>query len=173
VDDERVLRYLYDPPRWLPAVLGGVVGGALLGMFFKLNSASSVEAGGIALIGGTLIGAGIARWYEPSWSSEVAGLAAGERRAALRATYRGPVPVDPEIRTAAIRIASHQLPKLEQYRRFALPLYGLILICAVAGFVAGGSWLALLSGAIAVVNLYVAWYQPRHLRRRIELSRRQ
>ena len=172
MDDERVRSYLSDPPRWVVAVLTGVPFGIGMGLWVKFDGAGWPEAGFWATSG---IPFGLATaWWAARWGREAAqaeaGLAADKLPAARLAASRGPVPADPEIRAAALRIASHELAEATRHRRSKILAIGLMVIGTVGAASEGSLW-ALLYATVAGALLYVHGYRPRQLIRRIELLR--
>jgi hypothetical protein len=91
------------------------------------------------------------------------------RRAALQALRRRPVPADPEVRAAAIRLAEHELVQMRRWRTALLIICGFEV--AVNGFllISSGSLWRLLQVAIYLFLFVYQFYRPRYLRARIEL----
>jgi hypothetical protein len=173
VDDEPVPSHFSDPPRWLRVAFAGLVGGAGTGLLIKTDGVSWTTSGVVAVIGGIVFALAIWR-FEPKWRRERAeiegGLPADKLRLARRAAERGPVPDDPEIRAAALRIASRDLngspwhpgPKAATAMGVAMAIASV-----VAAF--SGSWRALPYALSACAMFYYGLYRPKQLRRRIEL----
>ncbi|MFG1818458.1 hypothetical protein ACGFIF_32160 [Kribbella sp. NPDC049174] len=173
MDDEPVRSYFSGPPRWLLPALAGLIGGAGTGIFVRTDGQSWTESGVFAAISAVLFALG-AWWFEPRWKrewAEVEGdLPEDTLQLARRAAERGPVPTDPEIRAAALRIASHSLtgsswrpgPK-------AITAIGVVLAIATVGAAVSGSLWAVLYANSTAMMLYSGWLYPRQLRRRIEL----
>ncbi|MEU4607452.1 hypothetical protein AB0F43_31085 [Kribbella sp. NPDC023972] len=162
--------YLSDLPRWVEAALAGVPFGIAMGLFAKLDGAGWLGAGFVAS-SGIPFGLMMA-WWGPRWRGELeraeADVPPDKLQVARRAASRGPVPEDPEVRAAAVRIASAELTQALRNRKFML-LFGGVVLIAVVGAAAEGSLWALLYAFVAAVVLYFHWYRPRQLRRRIEL----
>ena len=162
--------YLSDPRRSVQALIAGVPFGIAMGLSAKLGGAGWAGAGFIATSGipfGLIMGPWASRWRRERAQAE-AGLATDKLRAARRAASRGPVPADPEVREAAIRIASHQLANILRHRIFRMLLGGVMLLATVGAAAAGSLW-ALVYGLAAAGSLYFHGYWPRQLKRRIEL----
>jgi hypothetical protein len=172
-DDEPMQINFSDPPRWLLAVWIGLIGGAGVGFFFKTDGTSWTASGIIAGI--AAIPFALATWrLEPQWRrkrEELEGdLSADKLKLARRAAVRGPVPTDPEIRAAALRIASDGLTRSrwQPGPRLTTALGGVMAIACVGAAVSRSLW-ALPYAFSATAMLYSGWYLPRQLRRRIEL----
>ena len=135
------------PTSWLGAVLGGLVGG----IFFGAVMAFSIDKRRRAM------------------RAAVGDLPTGEAKAARRAADRGPIPTDPEIRAAAVRIATQQLDLLRPVlrRRFIVAMV-LLLTFSVVGAVIESPWY-LLYALVPALVLTSQWYLPRRIRRRIRL----
>ncbi|MEV8376452.1 hypothetical protein AB0P21_27160 [Kribbella sp. NPDC056861] len=89
------------------------------------------------------------------------------RRPALRAAWSGPVPADPEIRSAALRIAEHQLRQVRRTRPIMLIGLALMLVSVVGNAIID-PWKLLFS--LCYVPLIVVFAMtPGRLRRRIVL----
>lgn len=156
-----------DPPRWLTAVLTGVPFGVALGLWVKLDGGSWLGAGFIALSGipfGLCMASWSANWKHDLDAAE-GDLPPAQLQEARRAATRGPVPADPAVRKAAIRIAAAQLPPVRQ-RRLMVLAGGVMVVCA-AGAAADGSLWALSYGLSAVVMLYSHGYWPRQIHQRV------
>lgn len=152
----------------------GLIGAVGIGLFVRTDGASWVETGGFAAVGGAMLG--FAMWrFEPRIRrelEEVGGdLPAEKLELAHRAARRGPVPSDPEVRAAALRIASHQLGSSTTWipgPRLRTAMGALMAINAVGSGVSGSFW-ALIYGTSAALLLYSGLYYPRQLRSRIRL----
>ena len=92
---------------------------------------------------------------------------AGGHRAVLRAAAGGPVPADPELRAAALELATRQLRGAERASR---PVAAVLVLCAAlesAAALAFTPWLWT-GVAVLLVILAVQLRQPARLRRRID-----
>jgi hypothetical protein len=177
-EDEPVQSYFSDPPRWLFALWGGVTGGAGVGLFVKVVTEASWAASGIMAV----IAAGVATvsvwWLEPGWRRKrdelEGGLSADKVALARRAAMRGPVSDDPEVRAAALRIASDGLTKSrwQPGPRLTAALGGVMLIGSVGAALSGSLW-AVLYASAGCTTVYSGLCVPRQLRRRIELLSQQ
>ncbi|MGW1340936.1 hypothetical protein ACWCOV_07760 [Kribbella sp. NPDC002412] len=159
---------------WLISVSFGLIGAVGMGLFVRTDGASWATTAGFAAVSGVMFA--FAMWrFEPRIRRELAevegDLPAEKLELAHRAARRGPVPSDPEIRAAALRIASHQLGSSSTWipgPRFRTAIGALMVINAVGSAVSGSFW-ALIYGTSATLLLYSGLYYPRQLRRRMEL----
>lgn len=164
--------WLLDLPRWKRAVVLGVTFGALMTLCTVLSQdVSWVGAALGGVVGGALFGLIASRTMfpqEPELRTVVAASQAAGRRQVSRATWRGPVPDDPDVRAAAAGVIAYQLPILERQRRWA-PFFYLFMILVAGALALTGSpwyWAAVaLFAALLVMQLVL----PGHLRRRAEL----
>jgi hypothetical protein len=162
-----------DPPRWLRMSLACLVGGAGTGIFVRTDGASWTTSAVVGGIAGIVFALAI-WWFEPKWRRERAelegDLPADKVQLARRAAERGPVPTDPEIRAAALRIASHGLTTSSRYPGPRLTTaIGVVMAIATIRAAMSGSWWAPLYALSASAMLYSGLYRPKQLRRRIDL----
>lgn len=146
--------------------IGGAVGLAVIageGWAGALPGAIGAGLGG-ALIGGTLLHAQLRRRAEA-----LGPLPAADRRAAERASVRGPVPEDPGTRAAARALARTALA--EQRRRRVLGLVSALFILASQVFLAvqASPWWWVGVAATTGLVVYGSFLLPRRLERRVEL----
>ena len=94
----------------------------------------------------------------------------GQLRAARRASTRGPLPSDPEVRAAAVRIADLQLRQLRWQRIWGPTV--LVLVAAMCVFLAVTEtlWWLLAAAAFAFLAIYIVWLPGRLRRRRALLT---
>lgn len=171
-DDHHMRGERAEVAGWIPAVMGGVLFGAVMGAFTKHDGSSWTAAGMGALVTGVPFGLTIA-WWSARWQrgmKDAEGDMLGEKvRLAHRAAMGGPVPEDDEVRSAALRIASRYLADYTGRTRWLfIIVLALILIGTVAGAISESLW-GLLGALVPAVLLYTRWYWPRRLRRRIAL----
>jgi hypothetical protein len=171
-DDEWVRDYLSAAPKWVVAVIAGTGFGTGMGIFIRSDGSGWTETVVSGLILGVAFGIPMAFWFDKEQREmrAVEGeLPTDKLQAAHRAAASGPVPEDPEVRAAALRITTHQLQRDGQIPmpvRIGFPL--LMLTASVIGSVSGSPWNLLFAVApvfILINHLYV----PRRTRRRIEL----
>lgn len=162
--------YWSNLPRWVLVLFHGVPFGIVMGTFVKTDGESWTSA----VVGGLIMGLafGLAMGFRAyKWQSEMqaaeGGLPAVKATAAHRASSRGPVPEDPEVRAVALRIATQDLAG---FRRtgMASVVVALALIASVVGSVTASPWY-LLPVAVFGFALFGQCYWPRRIRQRIEL----
>jgi Flp pilus assembly protein TadB len=81
---------------------------------------------------------------------------------------RGPVPADPEIRSAARRLAGTQLETILRLRTWSMIFFSFLLALAVFNVVVNSPWY-LVTAVLAATLIFFYWYLPKRLRKRIEL----
>jgi hypothetical protein len=127
----------------------------------------------IAAVTGLLIAVPLAKAIKHRWRLQDRAMGDSPvdvRRAAVKAAWKGPVPADPEVRAAALRLAQEHLAKTGKARLLVFVGVGLVLISAVGSAVTGSPW-RLLFIALYVPLLVTVVRAPNRLRRRIaELS---
>lgn len=170
MDDHHMRPEPSEFPRWIAAVMGGVLFGLGMGAFTKLDGSSWIAAGVAALVTGIPFGLATdwwsARWLRGLKDAE-GDLPPDKVRLAHRAAIGGAVPEDEEVRSAALRIASRYLADYTgRIRSLSVILMVALLIGSVVGVVSETPW-ALLGALVPAVVLYTQWYWPRRLRRRI------
>ncbi|MFI5706661.1 hypothetical protein [Kribbella sp. NPDC051620] len=123
----------------------------------------------IAAVSGLLIAAPLTWSLKQRWRLQDRAMGDAPvdvRRAAAKAAWKGPVPADPEVRAAALRLAEEHLAKTRKARVLVFVGVGLVLISAVASAVTGSPW-RLLFVALYVPLLVTVLRAPGRLRRRI------
>jgi Flp pilus assembly protein TadB len=172
-NDQRMRAYLSKAPRWIMAVIIGLPFGIMMGIYTKIDGPMS-SAGAVleGLVAGVFFGVAMAFSIDKrrrAMRAAVGDLPTGEAKAARRAADRGPIPTDPEIRAAAVRIATQQLDLLRPVlrRRFIVAMV-LLLTFSVVGAVIESPWY-LLYALVPALLLTSLWYLPRRIRRRIRL----
>lgn len=119
-----VRAYLLGAPRWLLGLIQGLFFG--VGMtVFSLVTTDRHWAGAVigGLFGGVVFGLVMApiAYRQNKGVREASGLTSpDDQRAALRAAVRGPVPSNPHIREAALRIAAQQRQEVLSKRLFSI-----------------------------------------------------
>lgn len=133
-----------------PAVL---IGGAISGLIF-----------------GALMGTFAHRMYHRQREA-VGAVPADVERAASRASWRGPVPEDPEVRAVALRLIHHQLAEARRRRTFHLVVSTMFVALYVVVAVTRSPWWWLAVAVFAVL-LAMTLLVPRRLHRRAEMLRK-
>src|SRR3954454_2835079 len=134
-DDAQMRTHLAKPPRWVLAVITGFPFGITMGIFTKIDGPTSWTE---SVVGGLVIGVvfGVAMAFSLdkrlcTMDAAVGDLPTGKRKAAHRAADRGPLPADPEIRAAALRIAMNKLDLLRPKKLFIVAAMVLLLTSTV------------------------------------------
>ncbi|MEV8378515.1 hypothetical protein AB0P21_37600 [Kribbella sp. NPDC056861] len=155
------------------ALLGGVVFGLAMGFYTKYDGASTR----FAVVGGVLTGLSFGlvtalacRRLIRRWQDALGDIPSPVRRAADRALWRWrPVPADPEVRAAAIKVAEYRLAQLVVWRSRSLVLWGILLALSILLLVRDVSLWRIFDVLVFVFFLSQQFYAPRALRRRIEV----
>ena len=165
-------KWMLNAPRWVLALVTGVPFGlwmVLFGRFFQdVSWTQALVSGGIAgVFFGAAMGVYLHRLYRRTREA-VGDLSNAEIKRAGRASVRGPVPADAEIRAAAHGLAISNFDLLRRQRVWALPFLALMLGAGIFLTVTEGAgwWIPI---AFCAILGAVTVYLPRHLRRRIEL----
>lgn len=163
-----------NPPRTLRlaaycwAFFGAVMAifGFIKGQEWPTALATGLLSGGAFAVLVVLL-ASYQRQGQPVEETEVH-LSEPERRVAARAATRGAVPVEPEVRRAALRVAVHRLERLSRHAILMVSLLsGVFVVEVVLALTVGPlHWLGAALAALAVVARLAA--QTR-LRRRVAL----
>ena len=160
-------------PWWVLSLYTGPAFGLLLGLYSALTGADALTAGVTGVLGALLFGlvmGPLAARLNRRSRPVVEAIPPGHEREVVRAAARGPAPADPQLRAAALRLATHQL---EGALRFRWPVTaGLVLftLAEAAAALAYTPWLWIGAATfLAILVLQIS--QPGRLRRRIaELS---
>jgi Flp pilus assembly protein TadB len=172
MDDGDVRSFRSNRPKWLDALLFGVPFGIAMGFTAKADGASWLGAGFMAT-SGMPFGFFMA-WWASGWPREAdqpeSDLTTDDLQLARRTALRGPVPADPKIQAAAIRIATHHLAQAMAHRKFMILVGGVMLIATVGAASTGSLW-AVLFAFSAGTTFYHHGYRPRQLKRRTEVLR--
>jgi len=169
----RVRTWLSGAPRWVLSVWAG----ALFGAFMAISGVLRGDGWPAALIGGAIgglvFGAIMGPFAHRTYrrQRQAVGTASPDvERAAGRATWRGPVPEDPEVRAAALALINHQLAEARRRRTFS---FSSLTLFSALYVVAALTWSPWWWGAAALfgVLLVMAVGMPGHLRRRADLLR--
>jgi len=145
-------------PRWAQSVVAGV----FFGLIFALGYRAWGEDWGsvlfVAILSSVIFGAsayrtGLSRDRE--LRETLAPLAPVQRRRAVRAAHRGPIPSDPAVLDAALDIAGYDLARSKENRGLALILMAAFTVAAgAAAIVQHSPWWAivvvLLAGTLTV-----------------------
>jgi hypothetical protein len=170
-----VRAYLLSAPRWVLALVQGVFFGAGMTVF-SLVTTDRHWVGAVAggAVGGVLFGAVMApiAHRQNRGVREASGLtAADQQRAAVRASMRGPIPLEPDIREAAHRIALQQRRELLSKRTFSVVTFAAITTLNVFLAITASPWWWLTVLFFVSLSSWQLWWLPRHLARRADRLR--
>jgi hypothetical protein len=161
------------PPNWFMGVLSGLLFGVGFAAFVKYDGAGWGATVGIGLASGVFFGFSMGRWggrWARTMQEAESELSAEEAKAARRAADRGPVPDDPRIRMAALKIATAQqtLEVSGARRIFPQVVAVLVVVGVIVSAITESPWnLVFLVGPVAI--LYGGLVAPRRTRQRIRL----
>ncbi|GAB2596017.1 hypothetical protein [Kribbella endophytica] len=162
-----------EPPNWLTGVLSGLLFGVAFGAFVKHDGAGWGATVGTGLAAGAFFGFAMGRWggrWARTMREAESELSAEELKAAHQAADRGPVPDDPRIRAAALKIATaQQTLEVSGVRRIFLQVVSVVVTAGIiVSAITESPWnLLFLVGPVAIG--YGAWVAPRRSRARIRL----
>ncbi|MGX5653759.1 hypothetical protein ACWKWC_03200 [Geodermatophilus nigrescens] len=86
------------------------------------------------------------------------------QRAAARAIRRGPVPADPQVRAAAVRVIDHQVAEMRSRRWLSIGGFVLFMVLSTTLAISQSSWWWL-AVAFWVAMAGMAMVRPRRLQR--------
>lgn len=166
-----VRAYLIDAPWWVLSLIQGVWFGVAMGV---VNYADGSDGWASAVVTGVTSGVLFGAFMGPITARQqrrqraAAGdLPTQDLVVAYRAAWRGPVPRDPRIRSAALRTAARLLKIARRQRAPRTIMFAALAAVSVA--LASDSWWWLLCALVFVALLGQQWYQPYRFRRRIDL----
>ncbi|MEI8408134.1 MULTISPECIES: hypothetical protein [unclassified Kribbella] len=157
-------------PAWVQGILAGLFFGIAMGAFIRLDGASWTEVVLWGLGAGVALGVSMGRFavrQRREFAEAEGDLPAEQVQAAHQAVSREPVPYDPDVRAAAVRIGTVYLKSTQKHRWVAVVLPGLMLVGAVGAAFERSLWTLLYVPAAALM-VYINWFWPRRLRRRID-----
>ncbi|MFI7067948.1 hypothetical protein ACIBL3_43620 [Kribbella sp. NPDC050124] len=150
--------YLLTTPRWVVGLFSGLVFGLGMAALIRFSSppASWREAAVIGGVAGVLFGSAMAFGLDRQrreLRAAAGDLPPRQLLEAYRAAFRGPMPDDPLVRSAAARVARRRLESLRRARILFVILAILMGIGAVTNLIGGDYWGAALLAAAAL-----AWF---------------
>lgn len=174
-----VRRFLMNAPWWQLSLIVGLIAGPLfgagMGIALSVTEGRSSDGWVPGFLGGVVFGvvAGaitgpIAAYQSQRTRSVLGPLSAEDYSVVLRAAGRGPLPADPELRRAAGRLAAYRVEVTTRMRAFTFPVLGLFFVLEAVQAVVTSAWYWLAAVFFALM-LVQGWWEPRRLRRRIEL----
>lgn len=170
-NDRGMRAYLLTAPRWVLSLLHGLPFGFVLATAILWDrQASAQQIIGLGLVSGLVYGVGVAFAGEKERREvrTVIGDASPDRlRTVCRASRRGPVPADPEVRASSLRLARHDAAKAQRGLILAIP-FGLLLTVAAVTKI-NESPVLILVAALFPVTLAYQVFATRRLKQRVEL----
>jgi hypothetical protein len=163
--------YLNTAPRWILSLVYGLPFGAVMAIGIVAdNSSGAGEIVAFGLVAGVVFGICLTFATEKQRReirAVIGDVPASELGTVFRAARRGPVPADPEIRAAALRLATHEAAQAWIASIVGIP----IALLVVAGAVFRRDDIPLLPvlAAIAVAGVAYQWYVLWQLRRQVKL----
>jgi Flp pilus assembly protein TadB len=162
-----------DAPWWALAVSAGLPFAVAMTLFSVHGGhgwLSSAAGGGIGgLFFGGYMGVVLRRQHDRQRQA-VGELGPQVGRAARRASWRGPVPADPDVRAATLLLIEHQLGELERRRTLSLAVFGIFVPVYVVLAIVRSPWWAAAAVFFAAM-LLMTLLLPRRLRRRADSVR--
>ena len=162
---------------WVRVLLSGIPFGVMIGLFVGHRD-SVRERVLIGVIGGLVLGLAVG-WSDRRQvmlrrqriTSFTAGLTEEGRWVAERASRRGPVPDDPQIRSAAAGLARDGLERVLRERTYGLVSFGLITLSWVLlATTRSWGWLVVV---VLVATIVFLLLRPRMVRQRLVLLERE
>jgi hypothetical protein len=160
-------------PWWALGLVNGLLFGLATGVYTGLKAGDGLFGVVAGVLGGLAFGAVLGpiqararRRARPVVDSIPAGRARDVRRAAIR----GPVPTEPDVRAAALRVATYRLGESGRFRVPVTVTLGFFLVVEAVVAVLYSPWFWAAAALFAAV-LTFHLVQPGRLRRRIELLR--
>jgi hypothetical protein len=154
-------------PRWAQSVAIGVYFGLLFGLTYRAwgedwASVLFVASLGSVIFGGSAYRVGLSRDRE--LRETLLPLEPAQRRLAVRAAHRGPVPDDPAVLDAALDIADYDLARIEENCALTRVLLAAMTLAAgIAAIVQFSPWWAIVAVLLAgtlTVHLILGYTLP-------------
>ncbi|MDX6279331.1 MAG: hypothetical protein QOH03_402 [Kribbellaceae bacterium] len=162
---------LNSMPVWVLFILNWLIWSALLSATGLIRRESLAWMVLPAVIVAFVIAVAMTLALKARWRAEDRALGDASRtlrREASRATWTGPIPANPEIRAAAVRLAEEQLRRTRRVRPFLIVVMTLAAVSAIGAAVLGSPW-QLLSVVFYFPVLILLLISPNRLRKRIAL----
>jgi hypothetical protein len=160
-------------PVWAVGIIEGIYFGVIMGFFdgsqdhdWKAAAASGLFAG---VFFGVAMGFTIDRQRDKI--RDIAQPVPNEKfEAAYRASLKGPIPKDPEIYAASVRLLRYRLQRIQRTRRWNAPIFGLFILLGVYLVITSGAvwWLAV---AVFTLMVPLTYWRARQTRLRCEVLR--
>ena len=160
-------------PWWVEPLLTGSSSGVAAAFLLRLDDdpqLSWLEAG----LGGLVVALVVGAWFASTARRQQRGVAEvtdgmtpDQADAARRAVQDGPVPAEPEVRAAALRLADRALVRALRFRVLAVAGYLFLIAWSVGAAVRSSPWFLLVT-VLFVVGAVGQLLEPGRLRRRRE-----
>ena len=160
-------------PWWAQALAYGLLFGAFMTAFFRYRSGAWVPAVVGGLLAGALYGVFMGRFASRANRHLLVGLDAfstSDQHAVLRGSWRGPVPSDPEVREAARALLERRRETMVRTRRWSVWVFGVGSVLYVV-LALTGSWLWWFCAAAFLVLLVLTLVSVPRMDRRLALLR--
>jgi hypothetical protein len=160
--------WLTAQPRWVLSLVMGLSFAVLMTLQGPLRGNSWGEAALTGVISGALFGPLMGPYLHRLYRRQtdaVGALDPGTQRAAARAIRRGPVPMDPQVRAAAVRVIDYQLAEMRRRRWLSVVGFVLFMVLSTTLAITQSPWWWL-AVAFWVAMAGMALVLPRRLQRR-------
>lgn len=166
--------YLQRAPWWVLSGVQGTFFALAMTVWRHLSKGESwVDSFVPSAISGLLFGAfmGPQMVRQRTRQQAAAGPVSEEhRREVARASWRGAVPADAQLRAAALRLAEHQAGESDRHRTGSFAVFGSLLVLGLVLAVTDSLWWLLTVAVHALLLANTVWW-PRRLKRRAALLR--
>jgi hypothetical protein len=155
-----------------------ILGAAWCAVFFVVNLISGDDLAHtvvLAAIGGAVMGVATVAPLKFRWRVEqraLGGVAPTDRSMAIRASRSGPVPTDPEVRTAALELAQGDLRRQLRARPWMAAVLVLLVISEIGIALTSSPWSLLVLAPLVPIMVFQLFVFPQRLRERIALLSR-
>jgi hypothetical protein len=156
-------------PWWVFGIVYAVIFGAGMGGQVLLREHNALSAIVTGVISGAIFGVFMGKWTEKQRGQlrDTFGVPDRLVREASRAVRGKDIPADPEVRTAAAKLARYRLTELERQQKWS-PYFFLIMILVSGGLAFSSSRLWWLATALFVGLLAYTRHSLRRLPHRVE-----
>jgi hypothetical protein len=154
-------------PWWVLSLYSGSIFGAGLFAFALVKGEPPTGAAVTAAVQGVIFGlimGPIGRRTRDRYLTAVGPVPVSKQREVRRATTRGPVPQDVEVRRAALSVIDHRIENFRKLR-WAVLMYALLIVMSIGLTVTDSGWW-LLAVLLFASSLAMHLWMPRHLRSR-------
>jgi hypothetical protein len=155
-------------PVWAVGVIEGIYFGVIMGFFYGAQDHHWKTAAASGLLAGVFFGItmGFTIDRQRDKISDIAQPVPNEKfEAAYRASLKGPIPIDPEIYAASVRLVRYRLQRIQRTRRWNAPIFGFFILLGVYLVITSGAvwWLAV---AVFTLMVPLTYWRARQTRLR-------